>query len=105
MVSTSSGAWMAAAICSAVPEFPALEVGEDFELEGDDGGGGFFAGFDAGLVVGVDVDEVGVEADGAFEEGDEDADGAGATWSRVMVRIRGRLLERAVRVPWKKPWR
>ena len=53
------------------------EVGEDFRREGDDGGGGFFAGFDAGLVVGVDVDELGVEADGTFEEGDEDADGAG----------------------------
>ena len=58
------------------------EVGEDFGLELDHGGGGLFAGFYAGLVVGVDVDERGVEADGALVEGDERADGAGVDGRR-----------------------
>ena len=43
----------------------------------EEDGGGFFAGFDAGLVVGVDVDEGGVEANGAFEEADEHAEREG----------------------------
>ena len=82
-----------------------MEVGEDFLLDGDDCGGGFFAGFDAGLVVGVDVDEGGVEADGAFEEGDENADLARPTPVRVMVMDSRALEWSAVRVPWKKPLR
>ena len=51
------------------------EGGEDASLEGENAGSGFFAGLDAGLVMGVDVDEGGVESDGAFKEGDEGADG------------------------------
>ncbi len=43
-------------------------------LQGDHGGGGFLAGLDAGLVIGVDVDQRGIEADGPLIEGDEDAD-------------------------------
>src|SRR5690606_36409919 len=54
-----------------------LEGGGELELERDDAGGGLLAGFDAGPMVGVDADERGVEADGAFVEGDEHAEGAG----------------------------
>lgn len=39
--------------------------------------GGLFSGFDAWLVIGVDVDEAGVKRDGAFEQGDEHANGVG----------------------------
>ena len=48
-------------------------VGEDFE-EGACRG---LACFDAGLVVGVDVDEAGVEGNGSLKEGDEHAEGEG----------------------------
>jgi hypothetical protein len=40
-------------------------------------GGGLLAGLDAGLVIGVDVDQLGVEADGALEQGDDGAEGGG----------------------------
>lgn len=58
--------------CGAVAVFGegVTHAGEDLE----EVAGGFFACFDAGLVVGVDVDEAGVEGDGAFVEGDEEAD-------------------------------
>ena len=53
------------------------EGGADSGEVVEEDGGGFFAGFDAGLMVGVDVDEGGVEADGAFEEADEHAEREG----------------------------
>ena len=40
----------------------------------EEGSSGLLAGFHAGLVVGVDVDQRGVERDGALEEGDEQAE-------------------------------
>ena len=50
------------------------DVGAGFGERGQESGGGLFAGFDAGLVVGVDVDQAGVEGHGAFERGDEGAE-------------------------------
>ena len=47
---------------------------EDLELSRDDFAGCFLASFDSGLVVGVDVDQRGVEADGTFEQRDECSD-------------------------------
>src|SRR6266853_5503640 len=49
----------------------ARKRGERFGLKAEDGGGSFLACFDAWLVIGVDVDQRGVEADGALEQGDE----------------------------------
>lgn len=64
-------------LADVVRGFVGGEVVEDLKLEFEDVAGGFFASFHAGLVVGVDVDEGGVESDGAFVEGDELADGVG----------------------------
>ena len=47
--------------------------------------GGFFAGFDARLVIGVDVDQRGVERDRAFEQGDEQPELKGVTSGIEMV--------------------
>ena len=52
------------------------EGGGEFQFKGNDGAGGFLAGFDAGLVVGIDADERGVETDDAFVEGDQHAERA-----------------------------
>ena len=41
----------------------------------EEGRGRCLAGFDSGLVVGVDVHQRSVESDGSFEEGDEIAQG------------------------------
>jgi len=55
---------------------------EHFLLRGEDAGGGLFAGFDSRLVVGVDAHEAAIEADGAFEEGDDLADGDGGDFGQ-----------------------
>ena len=47
------------------------QVRDHRALQGQSLGGRPFAGFDAGLMVGVDVDEFGIETDGSFEHGDE----------------------------------
>ena len=52
------------------------KVGDRATLNVEDFGRGFFAGFDAGLMIGVDMDERGIEADGAFKERDQGTDGA-----------------------------
>ena len=44
---------------------------QEFALEFDHGPGGLLAGFDTRLMVRVDVDQGGIEANGAFEERDE----------------------------------
>ena len=50
---------------------------EHLRLQGQDGRGRLLAGLDAGLVVGVDADQAGVEADGSLEERDEPAHSPG----------------------------
>lgn len=54
-----------------------LEEVYDLGLKVEGIGGGFFSGFDTGLVVGVDVYKGGIEAYGAFVEGYEGSDGVG----------------------------
>ena len=67
---------MAAAICSAVWGVAESEA-SDLPLEGQHRGRRLLARLDARLVVGVDVHQRGVEADGPLEQRDQHADRAG----------------------------
>jgi hypothetical protein len=53
------------------------EQGLQPHLQGQHLGGGLLASLHTGLVVGVDVDQFGVEANGPLEEGDQGAEGRG----------------------------
>ena len=56
--------------------------------QGEEYGCGLFAGLHAGLMIGVDVDETGVEADGAFVESDQGAEVKGVdAWNRQGDRL------------------
>jgi hypothetical protein len=62
-----------------------LEKLEDFQLQRDDGSGGFLASLDARLMIGVDVDQGGIESDRPFEESDENTK---RKWGNVTLSLK-----------------